>query len=153
MTGETGSGDEATGPDEDDENAGDRGRGNTAGGRSTDGVAADLESLRSDLDALESRIDDRTVHRDDLEAELKRYVRARQRRGHATGWGPYLVLLYGTAMTVAAFYYLGGVWAILAMVVVWLSTLGLFVVMLVVGGFLGLGRRLGGLRDLVGKLR
>jgi cytosine/uracil/thiamine/allantoin permease len=43
------------------------------------------------------------------------------------------VLLYGTAMTIGAFAYLSGGWAILAMLVVWLSTLGLYVLMVLVG--------------------
>jgi hypothetical protein len=92
-------------------------------------VYGELRELRSDLDAFEDDVEARTVKRAMLEAELKRYVRWRQRRGHARGWGPYLVLLYGTAMNLGAFYYLEGVWAILAMVVLWLSTLGLYVVM------------------------
>jgi hypothetical protein len=36
-------------------------------------------------------------------------------------------------MTLGAFYFLNGGWAILAMVVVWLSTLGLYTLMLIVG--------------------
>mgnify|MGYP000112016629 CR=1 FL=1 len=118
-----------------------------------DGLDGDVSDLASELEDLETRIDEKTVHRDDIRSELRRYVRKRQRRGHATGWGPYLVLLYGTAMTVAAFFYLGDLWAIVAMLVIWLSTLGLYVFMLVLGAFLGVGRRLAGLRDLAGKLR
>jgi len=93
----------------------------------------DFAELRRQLDELEADIEDRTVHRDELEADLKRYVRQRARRGHARGWGPYLVLLYGTAMTLGAFYLLDGGWAVLAMLVVWLSTLGLYALMIVVG--------------------
>jgi len=118
-----------------------------------DDLDGDVSELADDLDDLETRIDEKTVHRDDIRSELRRYVRKRQRRGHATGWGPYLVLLYGTAMTVAAFFYLGDIWAIVAMLVIWLSTLGLYVFMLVLGAFLGVGRRLAGLRDLAGKIR
>ncbi|WP_436927756.1 ribonuclease BN [Halosimplex amylolyticum] len=113
----------------------------------------EVAELREELDALRTRIDEKTVHRDDIRAELRRYVRKRQRRGHATGWGPYVVLLYGTAMTVAAFYYLGNWAAVAAMLVVWLSTLGLYVFMVVVGSFLAAGRKAAGLRDLVGKFR
>jgi Flp pilus assembly protein TadB len=116
-------------------------------------LAAELAATREQLADLESRVDEKTVHRDDVTAELKRYVRARQRRGHATGWGPYLVLLYGTAMSLGAFYYLGGWVVIAALVVVWLSTLGLFVVMLLAGALIGAGRTLGRARDIVGKLR
>lgn len=115
----------------------------------------ELEELREQLEQFEEEIEDRTVHREELERDLKRYVRQRARRGHARGWGPYLVLLYGTAMTIGAFVFLGGIWAILAMIVVWLSTLGLYVLMVLFGltvGTLGIpGRvleRLRKLRDL-----
>ena len=93
----------------------------------------ELERLYDELDRFEARIDDRTVHREEIESDLKRYVRRQVRRGKARGWGPYLVLLYGTAMTLGAFFYLSGGWAILAMLVVWLSTLGLYALMLLVG--------------------
>jgi hypothetical protein len=79
-----------------------------------------------------------------VEADLKRYVRRRIRRGHARGWGPYLVLLYGTVMTLGAFYFLDGVWAILAMLVLFLSTLGLYALFVLVGvglSLLGTPRR------------
>ena len=100
-----------------------------------DGDARDeeLDALRDRIDEFESEIDDRTVHREEIESDLKRYVRRRVRRGKARGWGPYLVLLYGTVMTLGAFYFLSGIWAILAMLVVWLSTLGLYALMVVVG--------------------
>jgi membrane protein len=93
----------------------------------------ELERLYDELDRFEERIDDRTVHREEIESDLRQYVRRQVRRGKARGWGPYLVLLYGTAMTLGAFFYLSGGWAILAMLVVWLSTLGLYVLMLLVG--------------------
>jgi Flp pilus assembly protein TadB len=115
--------------------------------RDTDRTATldDVETLRADVVAFADEVEDRIIKRDTLESDLKKYVRKRQRRGHARGWGPYLVLLYGTVMTVGAFAYLSGGWAILAMLVVWLSTLGLYVVMVVVGlvgGALGLPGRL-----------
>ncbi|QLD85428.1 YihY/virulence factor BrkB family protein [Natronomonas halophila] len=94
----------------------------------------ELETLYDELDRFEERIDDRTVHREEVEADLKRYVRQQVRRGKARGWGPYLVLLYGTAMTLGAFAYLSSGWAVLAMLVIWLSTLGLYALMLIVGG-------------------
>jgi YihY family inner membrane protein len=94
---------------------------------------ADLAEIRRELDRVEEEIEDRTVHREELEADLKQYVSRRVRRGHARGWGPYLVLLYGTIMTLGAFYLLSGGWAVLAMLVVWLSTLGLYTLMLIVG--------------------
>lgn len=96
-------------------------------------VHQELRELREDLDEFEDDVETRTVKRALLESELKRYVRWRQRQGHARGWGPYLVLLYGTAMNLGAFYYLEGPWAILAMVVLWLSTLGLYTLMVLVG--------------------
>jgi len=95
-------------------------------------VYEELRALRADLDGFEDDVEARTVKRAMVESELKRYVRWRQRRGHARGWGPYLVLLYGTAMNLGAFYFLDGVWAILAMVVLWLSTLGLYALMVLV---------------------
>jgi membrane protein len=101
-----------------------------------DGVP-DIQEMSRDLEVVRTRLEEKTVDRSDLEADLREYIRDRARRNHARGWGPYLVLLYGTAMTIGAFYYLSGGWAILAMLVVWLSTLGLYVVMLVVGMSLG----------------
>ncbi|PSQ40801.1 hypothetical protein BRD10_01555 [Halobacteriales archaeon SW_12_71_31] len=112
-----------------------------------------MARLREQLDEMETRLDERTVSRSALEGDLRRYVRARVRRGHARGWGPYLVLLYGTAMTLGAFFYLRGVWAVSAMLVVWLSTLGLYVLMVLVGMGLGLAGGVGKLRDVVGRLR
>lgn len=114
---------------------------------------ATVEELHEEIDTIQERIDERTVHRDDIESDLKRYVRQRVRRGHAQDWGPYLVLLYGTAMTFGAFYYLSGLWAILAMLVIWLSTLGLYVFMLVVGFGLSLLGLPGRLRDRISAFR
>ena len=110
-----------------------------------DDLEAEVRRLRHEVRSFEDRIEERTVHRDELESDLKRYVRQRVRRGKARGWGPYLVLLYGTAMTLGAFWWLSGGWAILAMFVVWLSTLGLYVVFVVLGltfGALGLPGKL-----------
>jgi predicted phage tail protein len=123
----------ATGPDED--------------------IEEELAELRSKLDAFEEDIDDRTVHREEIERDLKRYVRRRVGRGHATGWGPYLVLLYGTAMTIGAFYFLGGGWAILAMLVIWLSTLGLYTLMVLVGVGVTMAGLPGRLRNTVEEFR
>jgi len=116
-------------------------------------VREELERIYDELDRFEGRVEDRTVHREEIEGDLKQYVRARMRRGKARGWGPYLVLLYGTAMTLGAFYLLDGGWAVLAMVVVWLSTLGLYTLMLVVGAAVGAGRLPGRLRDRFGAFR
>jgi len=93
----------------------------------------ELERLRADFDAFEAEVERRTVDRPTLRSELERYARARARRGHARGWGPYLVLLYGVVLTFGAFVYLEGVWAIAAMFVLLLSTLGLYAVFVVVG--------------------
>jgi Flp pilus assembly protein TadB len=96
----------------------------------------EIEDLREDLEAFRLEVEDRTVRRAEIESDLKEYVRSRLRRGHVRGWGPYLVLLYGTAMTVGAFYFLAGIWAILAMFVIWLSTLGLYVMMVLTGAMI-----------------
>ena len=116
-------------------------------------VERELYAVRGELSRFEKAVEERTVKRPALETELRRYVRARMRRNRARGWGPYLVLLYGTIMTLGAFYFLAGGWAILAMIVVWLSTLGLYVVMIVVGlvfNLLGVPSRL---RDAIARRR
>jgi membrane protein len=114
---------------------------------------ADIAELRRELDRLEADLEDRTVRRDALESDLKRYVRRRVRRGKARGWGPYLVLLYGTAMTLGAFFFLSGVWAILALIIVWLSTLGLYALMVLVGVTVTLAGLPGRLRETVEDVR
>ncbi|MFB6102763.1 MAG: YihY/virulence factor BrkB family protein [Haloplanus sp.] len=96
-------------------------------------LANRIDEVRADLDDFQSDVEARTVDRPDLEAELKGYVRRRMRRGHARGWGPYLVLLYGTIMTLGAFYLLDDLIALVAMVVIFLSTLGLYALFLLVG--------------------
>ena len=96
-------------------------------------TAPDISELARQVRALRLEVDAKTISRQDVESELKGYVRQRQRRGQARGWGPYIVLLYGTLMTLGAFYYLDGGWAIGAMLVIWLSTLGLYALMLMVG--------------------
>jgi hypothetical protein len=117
----------------------------------------ELADLRSEVNEFEADIEDRTVRREAIEDDLQAYVRARLRRGHARGWGPYLVLLYGTAMTIGAFVALSGVWAILAMIVIWLSTLGLYVLMILVGlgitAFSTSGRAMRATRGLIDTLR
>lgn len=120
---------------------------------SDDDLEAEVRNLREQLQEFEDQIDERTVHRDELESDLKRYVRRRVRRGKARGWGPYLVLLYGTAMTIGAFFYLTGLWAVLAMIVIWLSTLGLYVLMLIVGVSLNVMGIPGRLRERVRSFR
>jgi YihY family inner membrane protein len=108
-------------------------------------LADRLDAVRDDLDEFEDDVRERTVDRPTLESELKRYVRRQTRRGHARGWGPYLVLLYGTAMTIAAFVLLSDALAVVAMVVIFLSTLGLYVLFVLTGlslNLLGSPRRL-----------
>jgi membrane protein len=112
-----------------------------------------VEGLREDLADFEERIDDRTVHREEITDELKRYVRGQVRKGKARGWGPYLVLLYGTAMTLGAFYFLGDIAAVLAMFVIWLSTLGLYTLMLLVGAGVGAARAPGRVKDRIDEFR
>jgi membrane protein len=120
-------------------------------------VEAAIEDLREEIDGVETEMEERTVHREEIETDLKGYVRKRIRRGHARGWGPYLVLLYGTAMTIAAFVYLSGGWAILAMLVIWLSTLGLYTLMVLFGlafsAFSVPGRAMEAARSLTDTLR
>jgi YihY family inner membrane protein len=116
-------------------------------------VEAELERLYDELSRFEEQFESRTVQREKIERELKQYVRGRMRRGKARGWGPYLVLLYGTAMTLGAFFFLSGGWAVLALLVVWLSTLGLYALMLIVGSVVGVAGVPGRLRDRVSAFR
>ncbi len=113
----------------------------------------EIERLRAELEDLEAGVDERTVERETLEADLRRYVRRRVRRGHAHGWGPYLVLLYGTAMTIAAYYFLSDGMAVLAMFVVWTSTLGVYVLMVVFGLTLSILGLPGRARNAIGDWR
>lgn len=99
---------------------------------------AEVERLREELETFRDDVETRTLHREAVEDDLRGYVRGELRSGHARGWGPYVVLLYGTLMTVAAFYYETGLSAIVAMVIIWLSTLGLYVLMILVGAGLNL---------------
>jgi YihY family inner membrane protein len=96
-------------------------------------LEAEVRELRSQLDEFEDDVERRTVDKPEVESELKRYVRSRMRRGHARGWGPYLVLLYGTVLTLAALTSLDGIYAVGAIVVLGLSTLGLYTIFVVVG--------------------
>lgn len=93
----------------------------------------ELQRVREELREFREDVDDRTLHREAIEEDLRSYVRSEMRGGHARGWGPYVVLLYGTVMTLGAFYFLKGLSAIGAMLVIWLSTLGLYVLMVLVG--------------------
>ena len=158
-------GDDAGAADGDEAGAGDGdgGDGGDPGGwreggedprdRTDAGFRDELDRLWEDLEELETHVQDKTVSRSSLESELRSYVRWRVRRGHARGWGPYLVLLYGTVMTLGAFYYLDGIYAILAMIVLWLSTLGLYTLMIIVGAGIGLLRVVAKARGLLGGLR
>ena len=116
-------------------------------------LADRLDEVREDLDAFEADVEDRTVDRPDLESELKAYVRQRMRRGHARGWGPYLVLLYGTIMTLGAFYLLSDLIALVAMIVIFLSTLGLYVLFVLFGAGLSLLGKPGQALDAVRRFR
>jgi YihY family inner membrane protein len=104
-----------------------------------------VADLRADLEAFEAEVEERTVDRPRLKAELERYVRRRTGRGHARGWGPYLVLLYGVVLTLGAFRYIGSdLVAVGAMIVIFLSTLGLYALFVLVGAglnALGLPRK------------
>ncbi len=113
----------------------------------------EIERLRDRLETFEDSVERRTVQKESLEGELKRYVRRRVRRGHLRDWGPYLVLLYGTALAIAAFYFLEGIWAILAMLVVWTSVLGVYVLMVLFGAGMAILDIPGKLRDAIGDRR
>ncbi len=153
--------DDATGADEGaaEDRASDRATARSASARTRDRSSDDevlreeIERLRDRVDAFEDDVEGRTVQKESLEGELKRYVRRRVRRGHAHDWGPYLVLLYGTAMSIAAFYFLEGPWAILSMIVVWTSTLGVYVLMVLFGFGISLLGIPGRIRNLVGERR
>ena len=93
----------------------------------------EVSRLRAEFDAFEDDVERRTVDKPAVESELKRYVRSRMRRGHARGWGPYLVLLYGTVLILGAFSFLDGLYAIGAMLILGLSTLGLYTLFIIVG--------------------
>lgn len=116
-------------------------------------LESELYRVSGELSRFEEAVEERTMQRPDVEADLRRYVRQRMRRNRARGWGPYLVLLYGTLMTLGGFYYLEGGWAILAMFVIWLSTLGLYVVMLGVGLVFNVLGIPGRLWDRIARLR
>ncbi|RQH01989.1 YihY/virulence factor BrkB family protein [Natrarchaeobius oligotrophus] len=152
--------DDATGADEGTDRSDARESAGTRSSARTRDRSDDPEALREEIERLRDRVDSfeesverRTVERGTLEGELKRYVRRRVRRNHARGWGPYLVLLYGTAMAIAAFYFLDGIWAILAMFVVWTSTLGVYLLMILFGVGFSLLDVPGRIRDFVGERR
>jgi hypothetical protein len=95
-----------------------------------------VADLREELAEFEDDVQSRTVDRDEMRGELERYVRRKLRRGHARGWGPYVVLLYGTVMTLGLLYtprLQGDGWVVLAMIIIWLSTLGLYVLFVLFG--------------------
>jgi hypothetical protein len=144
-------------PDDGRETGSDDGDGRDADSPGNESLREELADLREDVAEFEAEVEDRTVSREEVEDDLRAYVRSRLRRGHARGWGPYLVLLYGTAMTIGAFVELSGVWAILAMIVIWLSTLGLYVLMILFGlGIAALstpGRAMRAVRGLIDTLR
>ncbi|WP_049921536.1 YihY/virulence factor BrkB family protein [Halopiger djelfimassiliensis] len=154
--------DDATGADA-DEGATEDGAGERTRPRSSartrdraddpEALREEIERLRDRVEGFEENVERRTVEKESLESELKRYVRRRVRRSHAHGWGPYLVLLYGTAMTIAAFYFLTDGWAILAMFVVWTSTLGVYLLMVLFGAGLSLLGVPGRLRDRISDWR
>lgn len=112
-----------------------------------------VAELRADLDAFEEDVERRTVDRPDLESELKAYVRSRMRGGHARGWGPYLVLLYGVVLALGAFYFLDGWPAVAALVVTFTSTLGLYVLFVLFGAGLDLLGSAGKAVDFVRRRR
>ena len=104
-----------------------------AGAPDVAALQEEVSRLRAEFDAFEDDVEERTVDKPAVESELKRYVRSQMRRGHARGWGPYLVLLYGTVLILGAFSFLDGLYAIAAMLVLGLSTLGLYTLFILVG--------------------
>lgn len=110
-------------------------------------LADDVEELRSELERFESDVDRRTVDKPQLEADLKAYVRSRMRQGKARGWGPYLILLYGTAMSLGAFYWLSGWAAVAAMLIAFTSSLGIYVIFVLFGGIVGTATTAAGVVD------
>lgn len=110
-------------------------------------LADDVEELRAELERFESDVGERTVDRPQLEADLKAYVRSRMRQGKARGWGPYLILLYGTAMSLGAFRWLDGWAAVAAMLVAFTSSLGIYVIFVLFGGVIGAATTAAGVAD------
>lgn len=55
--------------------------------RTETATVEDVETLRADVVAFADEVEERIVKRDALESDLRQYVRKRQRRGHARGWG------------------------------------------------------------------
>ncbi|QKY20424.1 YihY/virulence factor BrkB family protein [Halolamina sp. CBA1230] len=110
-------------------------------------LAEEVDELRAELDGFEDDVEQRTVDRPQLEKDLKAYVRSRMRQGKATGWGPYLILLYGTAMSLGAFYWLRGWAAVAAMLVAFTSSLGIYVLFVLFGGVIGAARTAGGIAE------
>lgn len=110
-------------------------------------LADDVEDLRAELERFENDVEGRTVDRPQLESDLKAYVRSRMRQGKARGWGPYLILLYGTAMSLGAFYWLEGWVAVAAMLVAFTSSLGIYVIFVLFGGVIAAGTTAAGVAD------
>jgi len=126
--------DRPTGMNGESDGAGDAGDGERpAGAPDVAALQEEVSRLRAEFDAFEDDVERRTVDKPAVESELKRYVRSRMRRGHARGWGPYLVLLYGTVLILGAFSFLDGLYAIAAMLILGLSTLGLYTLFIIVG--------------------
>jgi len=127
--------DRSTGMNGESDGAGDAGdEERPAGAPDVAALQEEVSRLRTEFDAFEDDVERRTVDKPAVESELKRYVRSRRmRRGHARGWGPYLVLLYGTVLILGAFSFLDGLYAIAAMLILGLSTLGLYTLFIIVG--------------------
>ena len=126
--------DRPTGMNGESDGAGDAGdEERPAGAPDVAALQEEVSRLRAEFDAFEDDVERRTVDKPAVKSELKRYVRSRMRRGHARGWGPYLVLLYGTVLILGAFSFLDGLYAIAAMLILGLSTLGLYTLFIIVG--------------------
>ena len=96
-----------------------------------------VAGLREDVDRLQEELDARTVSVASLRDDL-----AAQDGSPQPWWGPHLVLLYGTALAVAAFVLLDGWVAVAAMVIGYLGAIGTYVVLALLAGGVGMLRQL-----------
>ena len=96
-----------------------------------------MAALRADVERLQQQLEARTVTVASLREEL-----AADRTPPRPWWGPHLVVLYGTALAVAAFVLLDGWVAVAAMVIGYLGAIGTYVVLALLAGGVGVIRQL-----------
>ncbi|MFC7042284.1 hypothetical protein [Halonotius sp. GCM10025705] len=73
-------------PGADETTASDGGHVEPEGAPDISDLDARLAELRAEFDDFEADIEDRTVDKPALKADLERYIRRKRRRGHARGW-------------------------------------------------------------------